>query len=74
MRGHDHLVEGEERRLAGGLGGEDVEGRTGDVAGLDQVVQRLLVDEAAAGAVDDPHAGPWCARGWCGRGCCGCAR
>ena len=38
------------------LGGEDVEGGAGDVACVERLAQRRLVDEAAAGAVDDAHA------------------
>ena len=40
----------------------------------DQVGQRLLVDQAAAGAVDDPHARPWSSPARRARGCCGSAR
>ena len=42
---------------AGGrLGVEDVDRRAGDLAGVERLGQRGLVDQAAAGAVDDPHA------------------
>ncbi|EAR50516.1 hypothetical protein OG2516_09735 [Oceanicola granulosus HTCC2516] len=56
MRGHDDVGQAEQRVLLGRLLGEHVEGRAGDVAVLERVRQRLLVDEAAARAVDDPHA------------------
>ena len=37
---------------------EDVEGRAGDLARAQRREQRVLVEQLAAGGVDDPHAGP----------------
>ena len=42
--------------LGGGLLDEHVEGGAGHMAGIEGRAQRRLVDEAAAGAVDDAHA------------------
>jgi len=39
-----------------GLLDEDVEGSARDVLGIERIDHRLLVDEAAAGAVDQAHA------------------
>ena len=50
-------VELEQRRLGGRLGGEHVEGGAADAAVADGVGQRVLVDDAAAGDVDDAQAG-----------------
>ena len=52
---HDDLVE-LEQRAGVRLGREHVEGGTGHLAGADPFDQRLLVDERAAGGVDDPDA------------------
>ena len=55
VRGDDDVLEGEERRVGGRLVGEDVEPGAGDPALLERVVERVLVDDAAAGRVDDAH-------------------
>jgi len=61
VRGHHHLLELQERiaRVRRFLG-EDVDGGAGDVPGTDGAGERLLVDDAAAGDVDEsrslPHA------------------
>ncbi len=55
-RGH-HVVEGEQRRVGARLLDEDVEAGGGDAAVLEGLGERGLVDQAAAGGVDDPHAG-----------------
>ena len=57
VRGDHHRVEVEQRRLGGRLGGEHVEGGAADVPAADGVGQGLLVDDAAAGDVDDADAG-----------------
>jgi hypothetical protein len=57
MRGADDVVEAEQRALGGGLGLEHVEAGAGDMARLDRLGKGRLVDQAAAGAVDDAHAG-----------------
>ena len=54
MRGDDDLVEGQERGFGRGLGLEDIERCTGNLAALDRIVERLLIDDAATGTVDDP--------------------
>ena len=59
VRGDHHAVELEQRRRGGGLGDEHVERGTGDDAVADDVGQVLLVDDAAAGDVDDPQATAW---------------
>ena len=56
VRRHDGLRQLEQRGVGARLRGVDVEARTADVAGLDGVGQGLLVDEAAAGRVDDDLA------------------
>ena len=43
-------------RVGARLLGEDVEAGAGDPALLERGVQRVLVDDAAAGGVDDAHA------------------
>ena len=53
MRGDHDLLEAEQGRVGAGLGGVDVEAGAADLAGGDGVGERLLVDEAAAGGVDD---------------------
>ena len=58
MRRHHHLLELEQRRGARRLLGERVERRAGDVPLDDRPMQRRLVEQAAARAVDDPHARP----------------
>ena len=47
---------GDELRIGLRLGLEDIERGAGNVAGAQLVDQRLLVDQAAAGAVDNPGA------------------
>ena len=56
MRRDDHLGQLEERRLGARLLGEDVESGPGHDAVADGLGQRLLVDDAAAGRVDDADA------------------
>ena len=55
MRRHDDVVHVEQRieRVHGFLL-EDVEGRTGDVAVPQRIPERRLVNNAAAGDIDDP--------------------
>ena len=48
-----HRLDAEQRRLRRRLGGEDVEGRTGDRAVGERFGERHLVDDPAAGDVDD---------------------
>ena len=57
MRGGDDVLELEERRVGARLLGEHVEPGGGDLAGLQGVVQRLLVDDAATRGVDQHQAG-----------------
>ena len=54
--GGDDVLELEQRAVGARLGGEDVEPGAGDPAGLEGVVQRLLVDDATAGGVDQDEA------------------
>ncbi len=56
-RGHD-VLELEQRRVGARLLGEDVETGGGDPAGLEGVVERLLVHDPAAGGVDQDQRGP----------------
>src|SRR5208283_2113888 len=55
MRGNNHVVESEERRLERRFGLEDIERRTSNLATPDSVTERRLIDDPAAGTVDDPH-------------------
>ena len=55
VRRDDDVVELEQRPRVR-LGREDVERRSGDVAGAEGVQQRVLVHQLAAGGVDDAHA------------------
>ncbi len=55
-RDDDVAVALEERVVRDRLAREDVERGTGDLAGVDRVLERGVVDELAAGAVDDPDA------------------
>src|SRR5262245_20358137 len=58
MRRHDDLLELQERMIGRRwLLLEHVEGGAGNAARLDRARQRQLVDEPAAGAVDQAHAG-----------------
>jgi hypothetical protein len=57
VRGHHDLGKFEQRAVGARLGGEDVEAGGADVAGVDRVGEGLLVDQPAAGGVDDDHAG-----------------
>ena len=52
-------VEAEQRRLGGRLGVEHVERGAGDDAVADGVGERGLVDDAAAGDVDDRATSAW---------------
>ncbi len=61
MRGEDHVVEAAEHRLERvalrlRLDREHVERGAGDVAGLDVLAQRDVVDDHAAGGVDEQRA------------------
>ncbi|GAA3130434.1 hypothetical protein GCM10017687_52300 [Streptomyces echinatus] len=56
MRGAHDLVQLEERGVGAGLLGVHVEAGAGDPALLQRRVQRRLVDDSAAGRVDDAHA------------------
>ena len=56
VRRDDHVVRAEQRVLGDRLGGEHVERRAADLARLDRDLERLVVDQLAAGEVDDPHA------------------
>ena len=55
--GDHHRGQLEQRRLGGRLLGEHVEAGPLDLAGPDGLGQRLLVDDAAPGRVDDAEAG-----------------
>ena len=57
MRRHHHLWQLEQRTVGARLGGEHVEPSTADVSAGDGVGERLLVDQSAAGGVDDDHSG-----------------
>ena len=58
MRGDDDVRQRQERIILGRrLRLEDVDRRAFDVAALDRLGQGLLVDDAAARAVDQAHAG-----------------
>ncbi len=56
MRRADHVGMAEQHVLGGRLLDEDVESGTRNVLGVERIDHRLLVDEAAAGAVDQAHA------------------
>ena len=57
VRGADDIVTVEQGAVTReGLGGEDVETRSGHLAGLHRLEQRILVDDAATGAVDNSNA------------------
>ena len=52
------MIELNQRMIGGGrLVDVDIERRAGNLAGYDRVGEILLIDDAAAGAVDDAHAG-----------------
>ena len=53
----DDRVEAEQRRLGGRFGGEDVEGGAGDDAVAERLGEGRLVDDPAAGDVDDAQPG-----------------
>ena len=55
VRGDDHVGEGEQRRVGTRLGGEDVDAGAADPTIGERAGERLLVDDAAAGGVDDDH-------------------
>ena len=57
VRRGDDVLELEERAVGARLLGEDVEPGGGDAALLEGVVERLLVDDAAAGGVDEHEVG-----------------
>ena len=56
VRGADEIGGSEQRRLLGGFLDENVERRTGDMATVQRLFQRRLVDQSAARAIDDAHA------------------
>ena len=57
VRGDDDVVVAVEQRVVGDrLGREDVERGAGDLAGVERVLERLVDEQLAAGAVDDAHA------------------
>jgi hypothetical protein len=56
VRGGDEVRRAEQRVLLGRLGDEHVERGAGDVARIEQLLERRLVDQPAARAVDDAHA------------------
>ena len=56
MRGADHVGMAEQHVLGGGLLDKHVKSGARDMLGIQRVEQRLLVDQAAARAVDDAHA------------------
>src|SRR5690606_26069436 len=53
---HD-VVEAEQRRVDRGLADEDIEASCGDLLRRERREQRVLVDDAAAAAVDDAQGG-----------------
>ena len=53
---HDVLVAVEQRVVGDRLGREDVERGAGDLAGVQRVLERLVDEQLAAGAVDDADA------------------
>ena len=55
MRRHDDVLQAEQLTLVR-LGGEDVERGARDLAGANRGGQRRLIDELAAGGVDDSNA------------------
>ena len=55
MRRHDHVVVREKRPFIG-LRREDVECRAGELPRLERLDEGVLVDQGAAGGVDDPGA------------------
>ncbi len=57
VRGDDDVVVAVEQRVVGDrLGREDVERGAGDLAGVERVLERLVDQQLAAGAVDDADA------------------
>ena len=57
MRRHDDRVEPEQRAVGRRLDGEHVERGAAELAVLDRLGERVLVDDAAASGVDQPRAG-----------------
>ncbi len=55
VRGHHHTGQTEQRAAGGWLDLEHVDAGAGHLAGPDGLGQGRLVDQAAAGGVDDPH-------------------
>ena len=55
-RDHDVVVAVEQRVVGDRLGREDVERGAGDLAGVERVLERLVDEQLAAGAVDDAYA------------------
>src|SRR5688572_32144349 len=56
MRRGDQARSSEQRARFVRLLDEHVEGGPGDMTAVEGFLERSLVDEAAAGAIDDPHA------------------
>jgi hypothetical protein len=57
VRRDDDRTRLEQRRVGARLGGETVDAGAADAALLDGQRERVLVDQPAAGGVDDPDAG-----------------
>ena len=58
VRRADDARHAEQRAVGAGLGGEDVERHAAELAGFQPFDQRRFVVDAAAGAIDQPHARP----------------
>ena len=56
VRRDDDVGVAEQRVVGDRLAREDVERGAGDLAGVERRLERLVDDQLAAGAVDDPHA------------------
>ena len=56
VRRDDDVGVAEQRVVGDRLAREDVERGAGDLAGVERVLERRVVDQLAARAVDDPHA------------------
>ena len=53
VRGHDDVLESKQGRVGGRLIDEDIETGSGDATRLERRVQRILIDQAAPGHVDN---------------------
>ena len=56
MRGADDIFQGEKRAVCRGFHLEHIQGRAGQMAGLQCFGQRNLIHQAAARAIDQPRA------------------